>query len=293
MLGGESYDRLDAVTISGDVGTAPEVDVDGARWTPARSRPRPSPRATATSSTDERRACWPPAGSATATAGDGVLAPTTRSSAELLTVNDELPAFLAGITRRQGRLRGSRSRVGRGGLRRDRQLPARHRQQGHRPRASSTWSSKVPPTSPRARSRRAPTGCRARVREGRHHRLRLRRHARSRPTTCAAVQLIEGDRAAASRRARPSRSATSARSATARSRSTRTTATERRADDVRIGTGEVIKGWDRAWSAPVGTRVILAIPPEHGYGAEGNQDSGIPANRHAGLRRRHPRRRVA
>ena len=29
---------------------------------------------------------------------------------------------------------------------------------------------------------------------------------------------------------------------------------------------------------PVGSRVVLAIPPELGYGAEGSPDSGIPAN---------------
>jgi peptidylprolyl isomerase len=29
---------------------------------------------------------------------------------------------------------------------------------------------------------------------------------------------------------------------------------------------------------PVGSRVVLEIPPELGYGAEGQPDSGIPKN---------------
>ena len=46
-----------------------------------------------------------------------------------------------------------------------------------------------------------------------------------------------------------------------------------------IGTGAVIKGWDQGLEGvPVGSRVVLEIPPELGYGAEGSPDSGIPAN---------------
>lgn len=46
-----------------------------------------------------------------------------------------------------------------------------------------------------------------------------------------------------------------------------------------IGTGQVIKGWDQGLDGmPVGSRVVLEIPPELGYGAEGQPDSGIPKN---------------
>lgn len=44
-----------------------------------------------------------------------------------------------------------------------------------------------------------------------------------------------------------------------------------------IGTGQVIKGWDQGLDGvPVGSRVVLEIPPDLGYGAEGSQ--GIPKN---------------
>ncbi|WP_193605824.1 FKBP-type peptidyl-prolyl cis-trans isomerase [Nocardioides dongkuii] len=43
-----------------------------------------------------------------------------------------------------------------------------------------------------------------------------------------------------------------------------------------IGTGGVIKGWDRALAGvPVGSRVVLAVPPDLGYGTEGNKQAGI------------------
>ena len=43
-----------------------------------------------------------------------------------------------------------------------------------------------------------------------------------------------------------------------------------------IGTGGVIKGWDQALVGKnVGSRVVLAIPPDLGYGKEGNQQAGI------------------
>lgn len=46
-----------------------------------------------------------------------------------------------------------------------------------------------------------------------------------------------------------------------------------------IGVGQVIKGWDQGLEGmPVGSRVVLEIPPELGYGAAGQPDNGIPAN---------------
>ena len=43
-----------------------------------------------------------------------------------------------------------------------------------------------------------------------------------------------------------------------------------------IGTGNVIKGWDQALvGRAVGSRVLLSIPPDLGYGKEGNKDAGI------------------
>ncbi len=43
-----------------------------------------------------------------------------------------------------------------------------------------------------------------------------------------------------------------------------------------IGTGKVIKGWDDALvGRAVGSRVLLSIPPDLGYGEAGNKDAGI------------------
>lgn len=43
-----------------------------------------------------------------------------------------------------------------------------------------------------------------------------------------------------------------------------------------IGAGKVIKGWDQTLvGAEVGSRLLLAIPPELGYGAQGNPSAGI------------------
>jgi peptidylprolyl isomerase len=43
-----------------------------------------------------------------------------------------------------------------------------------------------------------------------------------------------------------------------------------------IGVGAVIKGWDQALvGRTVGSRVLLSIPPDLGYGKEGNKDAGI------------------
>lgn len=43
-----------------------------------------------------------------------------------------------------------------------------------------------------------------------------------------------------------------------------------------IGTGQVIQGWDTGLvGQDVGSRVLLSIPPDLGYGAAGNPDAGI------------------
>jgi len=43
-----------------------------------------------------------------------------------------------------------------------------------------------------------------------------------------------------------------------------------------IGAGKVIAGWDRGLvGQPVGSQVLLVIPPDDGYGAEGKPDAGI------------------
>jgi len=43
-----------------------------------------------------------------------------------------------------------------------------------------------------------------------------------------------------------------------------------------IGTGQVIKGWDEALvGVPVGSRVVLSIPSALGYGEAGNEEAGI------------------
>ena len=61
-----------------------------------------------------------------------------------------------------------------------------------------------------------------------------------------------------------------------------------------IGVGQVIAGWDeRLVGRTVGSRVILEIPPEKGYGAEGQQGRRHQGHRHPVLRGRHPRRTLS
>ncbi|NRQ35186.1 FKBP-type peptidyl-prolyl cis-trans isomerase [Nonomuraea sp. NN258] len=46
----------------------------------------------------------------------------------------------------------------------------------------------------------------------------------------------------------------------------------------KIGDGSVIKGWDQALvGVPVGSRVLMIVPPSHGYGAAGHRTFGIGA----------------
>jgi len=53
---------------------------------------------------------------------------------------------------------------------------------------------------------------------------------------------------------------------------------EREAFSFPLGGGQVVKGWDQALEdVPVGSRVLLAVPPDQGYGEAGNPDAGIEA----------------
>ena len=46
--------------------------------------------------------------------------------------------------------------------------------------------------------------------------------------------------------------------------------------DFVIGAGQVIPGWDEGLvGQTVGSRVLLVIPPDKGYGSAGNSDGGI------------------
>ncbi len=43
-----------------------------------------------------------------------------------------------------------------------------------------------------------------------------------------------------------------------------------------VGAGAVVEGWDTLLEGvPVGSRVLIAVPPEQGYGKAGNPDAGI------------------
>jgi peptidylprolyl isomerase len=43
-----------------------------------------------------------------------------------------------------------------------------------------------------------------------------------------------------------------------------------------IGSGSVIKGWDAGLvGQKVGSQVLLVVPPDQGYGSEGNPSAGI------------------
>jgi peptidylprolyl isomerase len=47
-------------------------------------------------------------------------------------------------------------------------------------------------------------------------------------------------------------------------------------DSVVVGAGQMISGWDRAVvGKPVGSRVLVVVPPSQGYGAKGHAASGI------------------
>ena len=66
------------------------------------------------------------------------------------------------------------------------------------------------------------------------------------------------------------------------------------ASDTVIGEGEVIKGWDQGLvGQKVGSRVMLVIPPDDGYGTVRQHLRRHQGQRHPGLRRRHPRRHLS
>ncbi len=45
-----------------------------------------------------------------------------------------------------------------------------------------------------------------------------------------------------------------------------------------IGRGQVISGWDKGLvGKTVGSQILLVIPPDEGYGAEGKTEAGIKA----------------
>ena len=51
---------------------------------------------------------------------------------------------------------------------------------------------------------------------------------------------------------------------------------EREAFSFTVGAGDVVKGWDTLLEGvPVGSRVLIAVPPDQGYGEAGNPDAGI------------------
>ena len=202
--------------------------------------------------------------------------------AELLTVNDQLPEFLAGI--RDAKV-GSRLAVtasAEEAFGDDAATPSSASRTRTPSSSSSTWSSQG---AGQARGRAVAgtrTGCRTPKfdEDGVIDRLRLHRAPRSPPTTCASVQLIKGTGP------RVKKGQTIAVRYLGQAFDGDKPFDENFGDTgtgepttFSIGTGAVIKGWDQGLvGVPVGSRVVLEIPPELGYGAEGSPDSGIPKN---------------
>ena len=195
--------------------------------------------------------------------------------AELLTVNAQLPPFLAGIKRRQGRLPDRRHRLGGGGVRPGRQRPARHRQQGLRPGHRRPGLEGARQARGR-RGRRTPTGCRpAEFKKGVITGFDF--EGVPEPTDeLRRVHAVQGRRAAG-REGQTHRGALprpGLRRREALRRELRAARARRRRSA--IGTGQVIKGWDQALvGVPVGSRMVIEVPPDLGYGEEGNPDAGI------------------
>ena len=96
---------------------------------------------------------------------------------------------------------------------------------------------------------------------------RSQRRSSAAPSWCAGT-------APRSRRARPSWSTTWDRCSAARSRST--TASVEQPTSFQIGVGAVVPGWDKSLvGKKIGSRVVMAVPPEDGYGKQGNPQAGI------------------
>ena len=223
--------------------------------------------------------------------GRGVQHLRREASAELLTVNDELPAVPGRHHATPRSARGSRSPPRPRRRSASRQLPARHRQQGHRPGLIDLVSEDAGQAGGRGVAG-ARLDAQAEVQEGRHHGLRLRRACPSRPTTCAGVQLIKGtgprvekgqtiavrylgqvfggdkpfDENFGDRHGRRRRSA--------------------------IGTGAVIKGWDQGLVGVTGRHPGGARDPAGARLRRGGQprQRHPEERRHLVLRHRHPRR---
>ena len=211
-------------------------------------------------------------------------APTTRTRRPSCSPStSQLPRVPRRHHGRQRSARGSRSRLRRGGLRRGRQLPARHRQQGHRP------GHRRPGLRGRRTRRRAP---------GRRHpawmpAARSSRRASSAASTSTArpeptddlrrVAADRGHRPAASKKGRRIVGPLPRPGLRRREAVRRELRRRRHADDVRAsaparssraGTrGSSASRSAPAWCSP--------IPPELGYGEEGNPDARHPADRHA------------
>ena len=218
---------------------------------------------------------------------------------ELITLNDQVGQ---GLPRRPSRARPFGSRVrGRG----PRPTRTRSAREATRPSGSATRTSvrhRGGPWSGPARSWTGPQGHRqGRRRTGRPRswdkdgagrqpstsRARLSRH----PRAAHPPRSVQGDGAIVREGPRPSWWTTSARSTAARRRSTQASPAGEAhvVPDRRRCRGH--QGWDQSLvGRAVGSRVLLSIPPDLGYGEKGDEQRRHQGHRHALLRGRHPGR---
>jgi peptidylprolyl isomerase len=271
---GKSYDRLDAVTISGDVGTAPEVTWKG-RMTAGKIETETVTEGDGDALKDNENVL------AHVWVGNGYSQQQAFSSyeqkkAELLTVNDQLPPFLAGI---KGAKLGSRLAItssaeeafGDSG---NSQLGIANKDTVL---VIVDLVSKVQDKPEGAASPEPSWMPKLKMKDGVPHEFDFT--GTPQPTDdLRKVQLIKG---------------TGPRVKKGQTIAVRylgqafgedkpfdeNFSGEGQPTTFGIGTGQVIKGWDQGLDGmPVGSRVVLEIPPELGYGAEGQPDNGIPAN---------------